>query len=140
MEPALENMMLPRSPFRGPKGGVDINGLCSLLQFDQATLARTLGVSRQAVSQQLRRKAQYVQPRSEAVRVFWDELNQVVALLYALTDGTNNEDEIRLWLYSPNKALNLERPIDLIKRRKLEPLREALMDAFTAAHGGLARL
>lgn len=136
MDPALENTMLPRSPFRGPNGGVDISGLCSLLQFDQATLARALGVSRQAVSQQLRRKEQFVQPRSKAARQFWDELNQVVALLYALTDDSNNEEEIRLWLSSPNKALGLKRPVDLIKERELAPLREALMDAFTAAHGG----
>ncbi len=136
MEPALRDNMLPRSPYRGAKGGVDINGLCSLLEVDQTTLARTLGVSRQAVSQQLKSKQKFLRPRSPDVRKFWDELNEVVALLLALTDGSNTEEEIRLWLRSPNKALGLKRPIDLVMARDLAPLKTALMDAFTAAHGG----
>lgn len=136
MDPALLDEMLPRSPFRGPQGGVDINGLCSLLQFDQSALARTLGISRQAVSQQLRSKRKFIRPRSKDTQKFWDDLNEVIALLLALTDASNSEEEIRLWLASPNKALDLKRPIDLIKERKLAPLREVLMDALTAAHGG----
>ncbi len=136
MELALQDAMLAASPYVGPKGGVDIKGLSALLQLDQSTLARTLGVSRQAVSQQLRAGKRYVQPRSQVARKFWYELNQVISLLVALTDESNSDEEIQSWLNAPNRALNLERPIDLIKRRELAPLREALMDAFTAAHGG----
>ena len=136
MDSALQNTMVAASPYLGPKGGVDIKGLCSLLQIDQSTLARALGVSRQAVSQQLRKKKRFVQPRNETTRSFWYELNQIVTLLLALTDSENSAEEIRLWLNAPNKAIDLERPIDLIKKRQLAPLKEALMDAFTAAHGG----
>lgn len=136
MNPALQKTMLRPSPFLGPRGGVDMKGLCDLLQFDHSTLATTLRVSRQAVSQQLQRKKRFVQPRTTVARKFWEELNEVIALLLALTDGQAAEDEIRLWLRSPNKALGYKRPIDLIKRRQLGPLKEALMDALTAAHGG----
>ena len=136
MEPALQNKMLPRSPYRGPQGGADLSGLCTLLEFDQSTLAKTLGVSRQAVSQQLKSKRHFVRPKTLAAREFLDELNDVVALLLALTDGSNSDEEIRLWLRSPNKALGLKAPIDLVKARNLAPLKRALMDAITAAHGG----
>jgi len=135
VEPALQDKMLPRSPYRGPQGGVDIGGLCSLLDFDQSTLAKMIGVSRQAVSQQLKSKSQFVRPKSPAARKFLEDLNHVVDLLLALTDGSNSEEEIRLWLHSPNKALDRKAPIDLIKARNLAPLRRALMDAITAAHG-----
>ena len=136
MNPALEGTMLERSPFVDAKGGVDVKGLHSLLEFDQATMAKTLGVSRQAVSQQLQKKARFVRPRTESTRKFLHELNQVIALLRALTDPATSEAEMRRWLHSPNRALGLKRPVDLIKQRKLGPLREALMDALTAAHGG----
>ncbi len=59
-----------------------------------------------------------------------------MVLLLALTDGSSSEEEIRLWLHSPNRALGDKSPIDLIKARNLAPLRRALMDAITAAHGG----
>jgi len=140
METVLRDKMVPPSPYRGSKGGVDINGLYGLLDVDQTTLAKALGVSRQAVSQQLgnkqRNKQRFVRPKSPDVRKFWNDLNEVVALLLALIDGNNKEEEIRLWLHSPNKALGLKRPIDLVIARNLTPLKKALMDAFTAAHGG----
>ena len=136
MEAVLLDNMVPPSPYRGSKGGVDIQGLFELLAVDQSTLAKALGVSRQAVSQQLASKQRFVRPKSADVRKFWDDLNDVVALLLALTDGNNKEEEVRLWLRSPNKALGLDRPIDLVIARNLEPLKTALMDAFIAAHGG----
>ena len=135
MNPVLEGTILESSPFVDAKGAVDVKGLSSLLQFDQATMAKTLGVSRQAVSQQLAKKEKFVRPRSQSTQRFLFELNQVLALLRALTDPATSTAEMRRWLHSPNKALGLKRPVDLIKQRKLAPLKEALMDALTAAQG-----
>lgn len=99
------------------------------------SLANALGVSRQAVSQQLNRKSKYVRPRNEQTRRYWHDLNHIIVLLYALIEKPS-DDDLRRWLHAPNRALRLQRPIDLIAKGELHPLKQVLTDAFMRAHGG----
>ena len=135
MHPALERELLPASDFRDEKGGVDVRGLFELMDLDGAALSKVLDASRQSVSQYLRKRG-HVQLRDEKQRMFLVKLDHVCTLLKALTDPTRTKKEIRAWFRSPNRALRMERPIDLVMRRNLDPLVRVLTDVLNAAHGG----
>ena len=135
MHPALERELLPASDFRDEKGGVDVKGLCELMDLDGAALSKVLDASRQSVSQYFKKRG-HVQLRDEKQRMFLAKLDHVCTLLKALTDPTRTKKEIRAWFRSPNRALRMERPIDLVMRRDLDPLVRVLMDVLNAAHGG----
>jgi len=136
MHRALERTIMPASPFVDPDGSVDVKGFCDELEIDQATLARALGVSRQSVSQQLKRGRRFVKPRSKKARRFWHKLDRMYTLLLALTDADNPGEEIRQWFRSPNRALGMDRPVDLFRRGELDQLIKMLDDVLEAAHGG----
>lgn len=63
-------------------------------------------------------------------------MDYVFTLLLALTDKKRGPDEIRKWLHTRNKALRMERPVDLVYKGELDSLINALMDVLNASHGG----
>ena len=73
--------------------------------------------------------------RNREQREFWTKLDRVLTLLQALTDGERSQEEIRRWFRSPNRALAMERPIDLVQRREFERLIQLLMDVLNAGQG-----
>ena len=136
MNPMLSETMLPPSPFYGQDQGVNIKAFAEALNLDQATVVAASGLSRQLVSQQFNAKKEFIKLRSVKARTFWIKLNQIYQLLLALTDKRNTDKEIRAWFTAPNRALAMERPIDLVRRGELDKIITKLMDILTAAHGG----
>jgi predicted transcriptional regulator len=135
MNPMLEQELLPASDYRNDKGGIDVKGLCEAIDLDQATLAKVLDTSRQSVSQYFK-SGRHVRIRDDEQREFLEKLDRVFTLLRALTDPSKSREEIQTWFRSPNRALGMERPIDLVLRRDLDPLIRKLMDVLNASHGG----
>lgn len=136
MNPMLSNTMLPPSPFYGQDQGVNVKAFAEALNLDQATVVAASGMSRQQVSQQFNAQKKFIKPRSLKARTFWIKLNQIYQLLLALTDNRNTDEEIRTWFNAPNRALGMERPIDLVRRGEMDKIITKLMDIITAAHGG----
>jgi hypothetical protein len=75
-------------------------------------------------------------PHDPKVREFWVKLDHVFTLLLALTDEKREPPEIRKWLHTRNKALRMERPVDLVYKGELDSLIKVLMDVLNASHGG----
>ena len=136
MHSVLEHTMVRPSRFTDEGGRVDIPGLAQEVGLDQATLAATLGSSRQSISHHFRTTGRFRASRNKERRKFWLKLDHVLTLLQALTDRDQPREEIRRWFWSPNRALDLARPIDLVKRRELDRLIRMLMDVLNASHGG----
>ncbi len=136
MDPILQNTMLPSSKFVDASGGVDVRGFCEAIELDQSAVAKVLEIPRQTVSVQFRSERRFVRLRDERAREFWHKLDRVYSLLLAVTDEDRSQEEIRAWLKAPNKGLRMERPIDLILRREVDPLIKKLTDVVMAAHGG----
>jgi DNA-binding XRE family transcriptional regulator len=136
MNKTLEETMLPPSRFSDSAGGVKIAQLSEELALDQAMIGKTLGKSRQTISHYFQERDRYIRPTDPDVRAFWTKLDHVFTLLLALTDESKGPDEIRRWLHTRNKALQMERPVDFIYRADLDSLKTLLMDVLTGAHGG----
>lgn len=136
MKAALKKTMSRKSPFIASDGGINIKDLAKALNIDQATVASASGASRQIVSQHFNAKNKFVKIRNKKAHEFWTKSNQIYTLLLGLTDGEHSHSEIKEWLNSPNQALDMERPIDLVRRNKHDILIKKLMDIINAAHGG----
>jgi len=136
MKAALKKTMLRQSPFIASDGGINIKDLAKALNIDQATVASASGSSRQIVSQHFKAKNKFIKIRNKNAHDFWAKLNQIYTLLLGLTDSERSSSEIKEWFNSPNQALNMERPIDLIRRNEHDILIKKLMDIINAAHGG----
>ena len=136
MNPILENTMLPPSPFFASDGGINVKDLAEIIKLDQKTVVSASGVSRQVASQQFNTKKKFIKIRSKKANEFWVKLNQIYSLLMALIDDENPSTKIREWFNSPNIALSMERPIDLVRKGDLDTIIKKLMDIFTSAHGG----
>ncbi len=136
MKAALKETMLPRSPYINSEGGINIKAFAKVLNIDQATVVSASGISRQVVSQHFTNKKKFVKVRNKQAYEFWKKLNQIYALLLGLTDSESSTSEIQEWFNSPNMALDMERPIDLVRRNKHDIIIKKLMDIINAAHGG----
>ena len=136
MHPTLEKSLLVPSRFSDERGRVDVAGLAEEIGLDQATLVKTLGTSRQTLANQFGKAGRFTALRNREQREFWIKLDRMLTLLQALTDGERSREEIRRWFRSPNRALAMERPIDLVQRRELERLIQLLMDVLNAGQGG----
>jgi uncharacterized protein (DUF2384 family) len=136
MKSALQNTMLPHSPYIASDGGINIKGIAKALNMDQSTVVSATGASRQVVSQHFNTRKRSIKLRDKNSIEFWVKLNQMYTLLLGLTDSENSKAEIRTWFNSPNLALDMERPIDLVRQRKLDHIIKKLMDILNAAHGG----
>lgn len=136
MNPMLSNTMLPPSPFFAQDQAINVRDFAKALNLDQATVVAASGLSRQLVSQQFNARKKFVKLRNKKAFTFWLKLNQIYQLLLALTDNSNSDEEIRTWFNAPNRALGMERPIDLVSRGELDIIIKKLMDILTAAHGG----
>lgn len=136
MNPALKETMLPASPFYSPDGGLDVRGFADTLCMDQATVVSAIGVSRQVVSQHFNTRNKYVKIRNKKAHRFWVKLNQIYSLLLALMDNPDPAGDICEWFNSPNRAFDMERPIDLVRRGELDRISKRLMDVIEGSHGG----
>ncbi len=136
MKAALKETMLHSSPFINLDGGMNIKGFAKVLNIDQATVVSASGTSRQIVSQHFNAKKKFIRVRNKKIYEFWKKLDQIYTLLLGLTDSESSSSEIREWLNSPNKALDMERPIDLVRRNEHDIIIKKLMDIVNAAHGG----
>jgi len=136
MKDALKETMLPISPFISSDGGMNIKGFAKVLNIDQATVVSASGTSRQLVSQHFKTRKKFIKVRNKKIYEFWKKLNQIYTLLLGLTDGENSSSEIQEWFNSPNMSLDMERPIDLVRRNEHDVIIKKLMDIINASHGG----
>jgi DNA-binding XRE family transcriptional regulator len=136
MNRVLEETMIAPSRFSDATGAVKIKELCKELDLDQSMLVKALGTSRQTVSHYLQGPSRFIKPNDPKVREFWVKLDHVFTLLLALTDEKKEPHEIRKWLHTRNKALRMERPVDLVYKGELDTLIKVLMDVLNASHGG----
>jgi hypothetical protein len=136
MKSVLKDTMLPNSPYIALDGGINIKGIAKVLKLDQSIVVSATGASRQVVSQHFNTSKRSIKLRDKKSYEFWVKMNQMYTLLLALTEGENSKSDIREWFNSPNIALDMERPIDLVRRGKLDIIIKKLMDIINAAHGG----
>ncbi len=136
MKAALKETMMPSSPFINADGGMNIKGFAKALNIDQATVVSASGTSRQIVSQHFNARKKFIKIRNKKLYEFWKKLDQIYTLLLGLTDSESSISEIQEWFNSPNKALDMERPIDLVRRNEHDIIITKLMDIINAAHGG----
>jgi|NGEPerStandDraft_6_1074524.scaffolds.fasta_scaffold56021_2 uncharacterized protein (DUF2384 family) len=136
MNRLLEETMLPASGLSDATGAVNIKTLSQKLDLEPAMLVETLGTNRQTVHHYMSGPARKIRTRDPRQREFWVKLDQVFTLLLALTDKHDKPASIRKWLNSPNRAMEMKKPIDLIYKGQLDTLIKKLMDVLTAAQGG----
>ena len=136
MKAALKETMLPHSPYINSEGGINIKAFAKVLNIDQATVVSASGTSRQVVSQHFKTKKKFIKVRNNQAYEFWKKLNQIYTLLLGLTDSESSTSEIQEWFNSPNMALDMERPIDLVRRNEHDVIIRKLIDIINAAHGG----
>lgn len=92
-------------------GAINAKRLATLLGLSQTDLAKAIGRDRTAVS------------RNTSSATVQKALVDILALflrVLRLTGG--HEDLARIWLHAPNPALDHERPVDFLTRRKFRVL------------------
>lgn len=136
MNPALKETMLPASGLSDATGAVNIKALSRELDLEPPMLMKALGASRQTIHHYFDGPARLIRTRDPKQREFWMKLDYVFTLLLALTDKRDRPRAIREWLHSPNKALEMRRPVDLVYSGDLDTLIKKLMDVLNAAQGG----
>lgn len=121
-------------PFVDPRKGVNIPALCEALQLDRAQLPKASGASKQSIA--------YHFKEHRCVRLRKDELGGFIRkliLFHALVTAVIGKDaprkDVIKWVHSPNKALGLKSPADLIYEKRLDGLIEKLKDILFAAQG-----
>ncbi len=124
------------SGYKRPGGEINVKGLCTTLRVETAALPRAIGISRQTVSNYFKPNASYLKLRHQATREFFFKLNHVYVLIKALMDEDTPDERIVEWFHSPNRALEMKSPKDLVYENKLDVLIKKLMDVLTAAQGG----
>lgn len=136
MNPALKETMLPASGLSTATGAVNIKALSRELGLEPRMLTKALGASRQTIHHYFDGPARLISTRDAKQREFWKKLDHVFTLLLSLTDKRDRPRAIREWLHSPNRALDMKRPIDLVYSGELDTLIKKLMDVLNAAQGG----
>jgi len=94
-----------------PTGAINAKQLATLLGLSQTELAKAIGRDRAAIS------------RNTTSASVQKGLAEILALFMRVLRLTGNRQDLaRIWLHAPNPALDHERPVDFLTRRKLRVL------------------
>jgi uncharacterized protein (DUF2384 family) len=132
----LKGTSLRPSGLNDAAGPIDITTLSRQLDLEPGMLAKALGVSRETVRRYFERPMRPIRTRDARQRERFAKLNTVFSLLLASTHNKRRPHAIREWFHSPNKSLEMRRPVDLVYSGDFDTLIKRLTDALDAAQGG----
>ena len=121
--------------FNRPNGEINIKGLCHTLGVDKAKLPQVIGTNRQTVSYYFSKEVNFIKLRAAKIQTFFYNLNLVYELIRATMDKDVTKKQIVGWFVTPNRALEMKSPIELIYTKKIDVLIRKLKDVLYASHG-----
>ena len=124
-----------QSPFISSSGEINVQALCKGLDIDRAMLPGAIGVKRQTIAAYFDQEDLFIKLRKAETREFFTKLNMVYVLVQSVMGKKAKKKDIMKWFHSPNKALKMKSPWDLVLEKQVDLLIKKLMDVATAAQG-----